>query len=78
MGYFSLDVISRMALGKEFGCLKTDGDTINFFDFVRKHFPLIGLTSDIPWLRNIVLSSTGLKLFGPRETDSGGLGKIMG
>ena len=78
MGYFSLDVVSRIALGEEFGCLKADNDTINFFDFIRKHFPLIGLTTDIPWLRNIVFSSTGLKLFGPRETDSGGLGKIMG
>ncbi|KAK7757415.1 hypothetical protein SLS62_000428 [Diatrype stigma] len=77
-GYFTLDVISRVALGKEFGCLQTDSDPHSFYNTMKNHLPMMALTSEIPWIRNIVYSSTGLKLFGPRETDTVGLGKVMG
>lgn len=77
-GYFTLDVISRVAMGKEFGCLQTDSDPHDFYETLEKHLPMMALTSEVPWIRNIIYSSTGLKLFGPRETDTAGLGKIMG
>lgn len=77
-GYFTLDVISRVALGKEFGSITTDTDPHDFYHSVDRHIPLMTLISNVPWIRNIMYSSTGLKLLGPRETDTAGLGKIMG
>lgn len=77
-GYFTLDVISRVALGKEFGCVQADADLHDFYPSVEEHLPLMTMTTHIPWIRNVIYSSTGLKLFAPRETDTTGLGKIMG
>lgn len=77
-GYFTLDVISRVSLGKEFGGLQTDSDPHNFYHTLDTHLPLLALTTEVPWIRNVIYSSTGLKLFGPRETDAGGFGKLMG
>lgn len=37
----------------------------------------MGITLDVPWLRDILYSSVFLKLLGPRMTDEKGLGKLM-
>ncbi|KAK3937750.1 cytochrome P450 [Diplogelasinospora grovesii] len=76
--YFTMDVITRSAFGKEFGYLKTDSDVYGFLGGVRDSWPGIAVALDIPWIRNILFSSPWLKLFGPRPTDPTGLGKLMG
>lgn len=76
-GLFTLDVISRLALGKEFGCLESDADPHAFYDTIEEHLPGMALTTNIPWLREIVYSPLCLRLFGPKETDKGGVGKLM-
>ncbi|KAI0505181.1 cytochrome P450 [Xylaria bambusicola] len=74
---FTLDVISRLALGKEFGCLEADKDVHGFYHVVESHLPLMNVCADIPWARKLVFSSLGIKLFGPKPTDSSGLGRMM-
>ncbi|KAF4452110.1 hypothetical protein F53441_5043 [Fusarium austroafricanum] len=77
-GLFTLDVISRLALGKEFGCLRSDEDIYGFFDTLREYLPTIALTTDVPWLRNIAFSPLVLRLFGPSIKDKRGIGRLMG
>jgi hypothetical protein len=77
-GLFTLDVISRLALGQEFGCLNRDEDIYCFFDTLRDYLPIVSLTTDVPWLRNIAFSPLFLRLFGPSIKDKKGIGKMMG
>ncbi|KAF4460398.1 Pisatin demethylase [Fusarium albosuccineum] len=74
---FTLDVISRIALGREFGCLSSDSDIHEFRNTLEEHLPLMSLTTDVPWLRRVAFSRTSLKLFGPSVNDSKGIGKLM-
>ncbi|KAI1499378.1 pisatin demethylase [Biscogniauxia marginata] len=76
--YFSMDVITKLAFGEEFGYLKTDSDIYGFLAEVRVTWPGLAVALDLPWLRKVLFSRTYLRLFGPRPTDSGGLGKLMG
>ncbi|CAJ2513960.1 Uu.00g020790.m01.CDS01 [Anthostomella pinea] len=39
-----LDVISKIALGKEFGCLDSDSDPYDFYGTLEQHLPQMGLT----------------------------------
>ncbi|KAF4950149.1 hypothetical protein FSARC_13292 [Fusarium sarcochroum] len=74
---FTLDVISRISLGREFGCLSSNNDIHEFNDTLKDLLPAISLTTDVPWLRSIVFSPTALKLFGPSTKDQKGIGKMM-
>lgn len=77
-GLFALDVISKVSLGKEFGCLREDADVHEFYSTLRKHVPFMSMTIDVPWLRKIFYSDTYLKWKGPQESDPVGIGKLMG
>ncbi|KAI0437761.1 cytochrome P450 [Xylaria telfairii] len=77
LSLFTLDVISRIALGKEFGCLAADKDIHGFYAVIAKSLPFLNLFGDVPWARKIVFSKLGIKLFGPKPTDSSGLGLMM-
>ncbi|KAI1777335.1 cytochrome P450 [Hypoxylon cercidicola] len=74
---FTLDAISKLALGQAFGCLETDSDRYQFYEAMEGALPWLSLTTNIPWIREIVYSTLGLKLFGPKETDPKGLGRSM-
>ncbi|KAJ2986607.1 hypothetical protein NUW58_g4941 [Xylaria curta] len=74
---FTLDVISRIALGKEFGCLEADKDIHGFYHLVESHMPAMNVLGDVPWARRIVFSTLGIKLLGPKPTDKTGLGLMM-
>ncbi|KAF5246864.1 hypothetical protein FAUST_1049 [Fusarium austroamericanum] len=75
--YLTLDVISKVALGTEFGCCATDSDPYRFYETMAKQLPLMALTSGFPWIRDIMSSTTFLKLFGPKDTDAHGMGRLM-
>ncbi|KAK8073572.1 pisatin demethylase, partial [Apiospora phragmitis] len=75
--FFTLDVISKVALGSEFGCCAQNADPYKFHEVLGEHVPKMGLTTDVPWIRRILYSSIGLRLFGPRETDKSGMGPLM-
>ncbi|KAI1036732.1 hypothetical protein LB503_003431 [Fusarium chuoi] len=59
-GLFTLNVTSRLALGQEFGCLNRDEDMHCFFDTLNDYLPVVSLTTDVPWLRNIVFTAVFL------------------
>ncbi|KAI1312936.1 cytochrome P450 [Xylaria venustula] len=75
--FFTLDVISRIALGKEFGCLEADKDVHGFYHLVESQLPLMNVVADVPWIRGIIFSTLGISLFGPKPTDKTGLGLMM-
>ncbi|KAI0534486.1 cytochrome P450 [Xylaria digitata] len=74
---FTLDVISRIALGKEFGCLEADKDVIGFYRIVESYLPAVNVIADVPWIRKILFSPLGITLLGPKETDKRGMGRMM-
>ncbi|KAI0025220.1 cytochrome P450 [Xylariomycetidae sp. FL0641] len=74
---FTLDVISKLSLGQEFGCLRQDRDIHDFYYTLERHLVKMGLCQDIPYLRKVLFSKLGLKWFGPKVTDPAGMGKIM-
>ncbi|KAI1812681.1 cytochrome P450 [Poronia punctata] len=75
---FTLDVISRIALGREFGCVQADTDVYGFYHNTEVPLPALCVVAEVPWLRKVVNSRLGLRLFGPKETDKVGIGKLMG
>ncbi|KAL6920606.1 hypothetical protein FSST1_004632 [Fusarium sambucinum] len=77
LSYFTLDVISKVALGTEFGCCASDSDPYHFYDTVAEHMPFMAVTSDVPWIRAVLYSPTFLKYFGPKDTDPNGIGPLM-
>ncbi|RBA16038.1 hypothetical protein FPRO05_11888 [Fusarium proliferatum] len=74
---FALDVISNLSLGQEFGYLKADSDFHGIVKALNEHLLVMTLATDIPWLRNLIFSPMFLKLFGPTENDTKGIGPLM-
>ncbi|RYP26778.1 hypothetical protein DL767_007910 [Monosporascus sp. MG133] len=76
--FFTMDTITRSAFGKEFGYLRTDSDVYGFLAGVRETWPGLAVALDLPWIRKVLFSRLYLRLFGPKVTDTSGLGKLMG
>lgn len=74
---FTLDIISKLALGQELGCLETDSDRYQFYKTTEEGLPWLSLITEVSWMREIVYSRLGVKLFGPKETDLKGFGKSI-
>lgn len=75
--YFTLDVITKVGTGEAFGFLRTDSDVFGFIAELKGVWGIMGLTLDIPLLRNILYSDTFLRLLGPSKKDQSGFGKLM-
>lgn len=75
--YFTMDVITRLAFGQEFGYLKNETDHYNFLGGVKELWPRLSICADIPWIRGVLFSSPFLKLMGPKSTDKKGFGALM-
>ncbi|OTA97460.1 hypothetical protein M434DRAFT_391921 [Hypoxylon sp. CO27-5] len=78
ISFYTVDVITRSAFGEEFGCLKTDSDVHGFLAGVKESWASIAIALDVPYIRNILFSPLFLKFFGPKPTDTAGMGKLMG
>lgn len=78
ISYYTVDVITRSAFGEEFGCLKTDSDVHGFLASVKESWAGLAVALDVPYIRNILFSPLFLKFFGPKPTDTAGMGKLMG
>lgn len=75
--YFALDALSTFAYGEAFGFLEQDTDVGEFLKKGRETFPFIGVVSMVPLLSSIFFSSFYLSIFGPKVTDTKGLGKMF-
>lgn len=75
--YFTVDSLTTIAYGEEFGGLATDSDVHGYMHSVEENGILFALCSDVPWMGRIALTEVVLKIFGPRKTDKKGMGLIM-
>ncbi|KAI1343555.1 cytochrome P450 [Xylariaceae sp. FL0016] len=75
--YFTLDVITKLGYGTEFGFLEAKHDLFNYTKSNDDFFTGLALALDIPLLRRMFTSPLTAWLL-PQETDKTGLGKIVG
>lgn len=76
--FYAHDSKSVLAFGKPLGLLKKNDDVRGIIAIVKVALEWIQVFTDIPPLHKIFLSDTILKLFGPKPTDSWGVGYLMG
>lgn len=76
--YLTMDVITKLGFGEEFGYLKREEDVFGFLQEFREANWLMGIASDLPYLRNVLFSSWFLRWLGPKKTDKKGFGKLLG
>lgn len=76
--YWSLDVITSIALGDPFGYLTEDRDMYDFVKIIQGELPLATVCSSTPTLGNLVFGSGLVTLIGPTPKDEAGRGKLMG
>jgi hypothetical protein len=74
--FFTLDVISDIAMGKAFGNLDADKDTCSLVRTSDETLPIVILLAAFPWLAN-VFSAYTFKLLLPSDNDTVGLGKLI-
>ncbi|KAF4551730.1 Cytochrome P450-like protein 18 [Elsinoe fawcettii] len=75
--YYTLDIIMRLAFGKEIGYLRDSTDHFNFFRILRSLWPQMSTSADVPWIRKLLFSPFVLGLLGPKTTDKDGFGALM-
>lgn len=76
--FFTLDVITRAAYGDAFGYLAQDADVHDQVKIAEQVIPFLSLCATVPFL-NQALNRMWVSLkLGPRATDHGGIGKVMG
>ncbi|KAK1776961.1 cytochrome P450 [Copromyces sp. CBS 386.78] len=74
--YLTMDVITKLGFGDEFGYLKREEDVFGFLQEFREANWLMGIASDLPYLRNVLFSSWFLRWLGPKKTDKKGFGGV--
>lgn len=75
--YFTVDVITRIAFGREFGCLESNSDVHGLLAAMDAAMKAYTIPISIPWLRDLTTGDTFMKLFGPKMTDESGVGVMM-
>lgn len=78
VNYFTMDVITRIAFGRELGCLESDSDVHRALGTMSAALKRYTIPLSIPWLRDITTGRLFIKFFGPKPTDKTGLGVMMG
>ncbi|KAI1375115.1 cytochrome P450 [Hypoxylon crocopeplum] len=75
--YFTLDTLSKIAFGKEFGCLRANEDVYDFLETSKKGMALQSIGAEVPLLRSILTSPFFNLLAGPKTTDTKGIGSLI-
>lgn len=75
--FFTLDVISDLAFGKAIGNLEADKDLSSYIKTMEETFPMIVLLGAFPSLAKVFFSRP-MKSLLPSDTDTVGMGKLMG
>lgn len=76
--YFTLDSLTKIAYGNEFGYLPADRDVNGYIKLMEDTGVVFALSADVPSIGKILSSDLMLKLFGPKPTDASGMGAMMG
>jgi hypothetical protein len=75
--FFTLDSISKVAFGQEFGLIRQEKDIYGHIDMLNEVAAPVVVAGAVPYLRAIVGSKLVLKLAGPKPGDKSGFGRIM-
>lgn len=75
--YFTLDSITKIAFGEEFGFLRNEQDMHGYIKTIEDIAPFMQLSSEVPILARIASSPLVLGLAGPKLTDKKGMGRLM-
>lgn len=75
--YLTMDIITRVAFGRELGFLRTDTDVHGLLAANRASVRVLTGPISIPWLRDITSSTWFGRWLGPKPTDKTGVGAIM-
>ncbi|AEO63946.1 cf4974fb-3452-4ca8-bf80-67d173cbdc92 [Thermothielavioides terrestris] len=75
--YFTMDSITKIAYGREFGFLDADGDVFRAIQSAEEGIPFLVILAEMPLLGRIFTNPWVLKLVGPKKTDTGGLGRML-
>jgi hypothetical protein len=73
----TLDIISEIAFGSPFGNLTEDKDISSYIKTMEEMFPLTILLGTWPALAKVFFWKP-FRPFLPKETDTAGMGKLMG
>lgn len=77
VNYFTIDVITRIAFGRELGCLRSNSDVHGLLAAMSAAMKAYTIPISIPWLRELTTSETFLEYFGPKMTDKSAIGTMM-
>jgi hypothetical protein len=75
--YFTMDAITKIAYGEEFGFLKSDSDVFRAIEGAEEGIPFLVLLAEMPLLGRIFTQQWVLKLLGPKKTDAAGMGRML-
>lgn len=75
--YFTMDVITKLGFGKEFGYLRDGTDHYSVLSIIRSLWPFLSTSADVPWIRRVLFWPPFVTLLGPKETDKQGFGALM-
>ncbi|KAI0451580.1 cytochrome P450 [Xylaria acuta] len=76
--YFQVDLISELLMGKAWNDLEEDKDQFEYLKLSDWLVPAVQSFSFLPLARALYGSTWFMKLFGPKTTDTSGLGLFMG
>lgn len=74
--YFTLDVISAVGFGEPIGDLKADADLNDYLKAVEEGLTMMALSGALG-LTRFLQQPIFSRLLGPKETDKGGMGRMM-
>lgn len=76
--FFTMDVITDIAFRQPFGNLVDDCDTHRYIKSTEEMLPIMITLTSVPALSSFFQYGWVAKLFSPNETDSTGVGKLIG
>ena len=80
--YLTVDIITKLALGKELGCVETDSDKFDYLATVQQGNAFCQHCSVILELSTLLFYLTKIPILGPmmipKAQDKSGVGRIMG
>ncbi|KAK4124778.1 cytochrome P450 monooxygenase [Parathielavia appendiculata] len=75
--YFTLDSISKIAFGEEFGLIREERDIHGHMEIVNEIAAPVVTIAVVPILRAVMGSKLVLKLMGPKPEDKRGVGRML-
>jgi len=74
--FFTMDVITKIAYGNEFGYLRDDEDKFDYLQTIERVVPFVAFGTSFPLLSRLFDSAWAHRLIGPSPGDQAGIGRI--